>query len=288
MSLVERLPARAQVGFEAAIVRALESAAAPPCPPQLARALRYAVLPGGARVRPRLTMAVARACGSAHLELASAAAAALELLHCASLVHDDLPMFDDADQRRGRPSVHRAFSEPIALLVGDALIVQAFDVLARAEGPRDVAADVMRAVAEGAGAPRGIVAGQAWESEPEVDLVAYHRAKTAALFVAAVAAGARAGGGEPAAWIPLGLRIGEAYQVADDLEDVVGARPDLGKPTGRDAALKRPSAVNDLGMEGAERRLHALLREAEDGIPRCADREGLIGELRSFYRVLRP
>lgn len=287
MSLVERLPVRVHPTFEAVIVRAVEAAAAPPCPPQLARALRYAVLPGGARVRPRLTMAVARACGFAHAELACAAAAAIELLHSASLVHDDLPMFDDADERRGRPSVHRAFSEPIALLVGDALIVQAFDIMARAEGPRELAADITRAIAESVGAPRGIVAGQAWESEPEVDLVSYHRAKTAALFVGAVIAGALAGGGEPAPWIPLGVRIGEAYQVADDLKDVLASRAAIGKPVGRDALLDRPSAVRDLGVEGAELRLHTLLRDAEDGIPWCPHRADLIAELRGLHLMLR-
>ena len=101
------------------------------CPPRLADALRYAVFPGGARIRPRLCLAVAPACGDDDPAASDAAAAAIELLHCASLVHDDLPCFDDADLRRGRPSVHRAFGEPLAVLAGDALIVLAFETLAR-------------------------------------------------------------------------------------------------------------------------------------------------------------
>ena len=101
-------------------------------PPLLAAAMRHAVFPGGARIRPQLCLAVARACGDAHPALADAAAAAIELLHCASLVHDDLPCFDDAATRRGQPSVHAAYGERLAVLAGDALIVLAFQTLAAA------------------------------------------------------------------------------------------------------------------------------------------------------------
>jgi geranylgeranyl diphosphate synthase type II len=118
------------------IEQALE-AAVTPCeirgaPPRLAAALRHAVFPGGARVRPQLCLAVAAACGNDRPALAEAAAVAIELLHCASLVHDDLPCFDDAPLRRGLPSVHAKYGERIAVLAGDALIVRAFDVLAAA------------------------------------------------------------------------------------------------------------------------------------------------------------
>ena len=105
---------------------------APACPPRLAEAMRWAVFPRGARVRPRICLAVAAACGEDDPTVVDGAAATIELLHCASLVHDDLPCFDDAPMRRGRPSVHRAFGEPLALLAGDALIVLAFQNLARA------------------------------------------------------------------------------------------------------------------------------------------------------------
>jgi geranylgeranyl diphosphate synthase type II len=107
-------------------------------PLRLAAAMRHAVFPGGARIRPTLCLAVAAACGDDHPALADAAAAAVELMHCASLVHDDLPCFDDAPTRRGRPSVHRAFGERLAVLAGDALIVLAFEALGRgaAQAPR--------------------------------------------------------------------------------------------------------------------------------------------------------
>ncbi len=120
--------------IERALLDTVSSMGGPGIPPQLAAALRYAVFPGGARVRPRLSLAVARACGDSCPRLADAAAASIELLHCASLVHDDLPCFDDADTRRGKPSVHKAFGEPVAVLVGDALIIGAFQTLARNAG----------------------------------------------------------------------------------------------------------------------------------------------------------
>ena len=124
----------------------------------------------------------------------SAAAAAIELLHCASLVHDDLPCFDDADTRRGKPSVHAQFGEPIAVLAGDALIVLAFETLAReVVGRARRLARLVSIVAAAVGAPRGIVAGQAWECEAAVPLVDYQRAKTGALFVGSTH-GRRGGG----------------------------------------------------------------------------------------------
>jgi geranylgeranyl diphosphate synthase type II len=141
--------------------------------------MQHAVFPGGARIRPQLCLAVALACGDDDPALADAMAAALELLHCASLVHDDLPCFDNADTRRGLPSVHRAFGERLAVLSGDALIVMAFRELARA-GSRhpERLATVMRWLDEGVGPPDGIVAGQAWECEPSARLDQYQRAKT--------------------------------------------------------------------------------------------------------------
>lgn len=239
-------------------------------PPRLAAALRYAVFPGGARIRPMLALSVARACGDTRPGLANAAAAAVELLHCASLVHDDLPCFDDAATRRGRPSVHAAFGEPLAVLAGDALIVLAFETLGRAalEAPERLPR-LLAIVAAGTGMPSGIVAGQAWECEPQLDLSTYHRAKTGALFTAATLAGAAATGGDAGPWAMLGERLGEAYQVADDLHDVASEAEALGKPVGQDAALGRASAVQALGIDGAIHRLRVLVAEAVDSIPAC-------------------
>lgn len=259
MSRIERT-------LEAAIARA----SGPGAPPLLANALSYAVFPGGTRLRPRLCLAVAAACGDHDPDLADAAAASIELLHCASLVHDDLPTFDDAATRRGKPSVHKAFGEPIAVLAGDALIVLAFEALAHAatKSPERLA-PVTLIVARSVGMPSGIAAGQAWECEPAPPLGDYQRAKTGALFAAATAAGAAAAGHDIAGWRLLGERLGEAYQVADDIRDVESSPEELGKPVGRDVALGRPSAVTQYGVAGAKRLLEQLVDGAIDAVPVC-------------------
>ncbi|HJL15020.1 MAG TPA: polyprenyl synthetase family protein [Sandaracinaceae bacterium LLY-WYZ-13_1] len=261
--------------IDAALEGALAHAGAD-APPALARALRYAVFPGGARVRPRLCLAVADAGPNDAPALVEAAACGLELLHCASLVHDDLPCFDDAAERRGKPSVHRAFGEPLAVLVGDALIVLAFETLARAGAAAPARlAGLTGILATAAGTPHGLVAGQAWESEASASLEAYHRAKTASMFVAATTAGALAAGRDPAPWRGVGERLGAAYQVADDLLDAHATPESAGKPTRRDAALARPSAVDALGTDGAVARLRALVAEAAAAVPPCEGAEAL-------------
>ena len=251
----------------------MAKATAQPCPAQLAEALRYAVFPGGGRVRPGLCLAVAKAYGDPDPELSDAAAVAVELLHCASLVQDDLPCFDDAPLRRGQPSLHRRFGQEIAILVGDALIVMAFSAVAShvVAWPAK-ASGIVAALAHAAGAPAGIAAGQAWESEASVDVAAYHHAKTAALFEAAAVAGAIVGGADSRDWRLTGGLLGEAYQVADDLADASGESDRLGKPTQQDGKKSRPSIVHDLGMVGAVARLNSLLDQAVTSIPPCPGR----------------
>jgi geranylgeranyl diphosphate synthase, type II len=260
--------ARIEEVLEFAIARASGAGA----PPLLASALHYAVFPGGHRIRPQLCLAVAQACGDG--PAAAAAAAAIELLHCASLVHDDLPCFDDADTRRGKPSVHAQYGTPIAVLAGDALIVLAFETLAKATSPERLAS-LIAIVATSVGAPSGIVAGQAWECEAAVPLVDYQRAKTGALFVGSTMAGAAAAGLDPEPWRRLGATLGEAYQVADDLRDVLCDAEELGKPIGQDAARYRPNAAAQLGIGGAKARLEQLVRAAADSIPDCPGRADL-------------
>jgi len=249
----------------------LDRATEKPSPPQLSNALRHAVLDGGARVRPQLCLAVAHACGDRdESELASATAAAIELIHCASLVHDDLPCFDDANLRRGKPSVHAAFGEPLAVLAGDALIVAAFEALALCSARNPIRTNnLIVDLATATGTPNGICAGQGWESEDDVDLSAYHRAKTGALFVAATRMGARCMGEDPAPWETLGAKIGEAFQVADDLRDALLDTKELGKPAGQDAVHERPNAVAHFGVEGAVKKLDMILEGAIDAIPPC-------------------
>ena len=255
--------------IEAELRAAIDRASGTDCPPRFAAALDYAVFPGGARVRPKLCLAVAGACGDRDPALSTAAAAALELLHCASLVHDDLPAFDNADLRRGKPSVHAKYGEPLAILAGDALIVLAFETLARVgAGSLQALPALTTLIARCVGAPGGIAAGQAWESEADIPVGPYHRAKTGALFVGATMAGAIAAGSDPGPWRRLGEKIGEAYQVADDLLDAVGDA-EAGKPVGQDLALNRPSCVKELGAGGAVRKLKSLVRDAANAVPDC-------------------
>jgi geranylgeranyl diphosphate synthase type II len=259
-------------------------------PPRLAAAIRYAVFPAGARIRPRLCLAVAAGCGESHdLDLAESAAVAIELLHCASLVHDDLPCFDDAAMRRNKPSLHRMYGERLAVLTGDALIVMAFQALARgfARQPARLG-PVLMVIGRAAGAAGGIAGGQAWECETQAPLAEYQRAKTGALFVAATVAAAAAVGVESEPWRALGELLGEAYQVADDIRDVLGTAEDLGKPVGRDAALGRPSAVAESGLAAALEHFGRLVDAAVDSVPAIAAAPQLRAMIRLEAQRLLP
>lgn len=257
---------RIEQALEAAIAKGIGDGS----PPLLAAAVRHAVFTPGSRVRPRLCLAVAAACDDDAPAVSDAAAASIELLHCASLVHDDLPCFDAAELRRGQPTVHRAYGERLAVLAGDGLIVLAFENLAwhTLRHPDRLAA-LLIIIGRAVGMQDGIVAGQAWECEPAVDLSAYHREKTAALFAAATEAGAAAAGQDPSRWRQLGANLGEAYQIADDIRDVAGRSEEIGKPVGQDAAHGRPSAAAELGLDGALARLVALVQGAVQSIPDC-------------------
>ncbi len=255
------------------IERALAAALCfePGGPPSLTEAIHHAVFPGGMRVRPRLCLAVSEACGGSDPVLADGAASAIELLHCASLVHDDLPCFDDAPTRRGIASVHARFGQPLAVLAGDALIALAFETMVRA----GAGSAMLLLLARASGTPNGLAAGQAWESESAVVLATYQRAKTASLFGLATMAGAAASGVATEPWRLLGERLGEAYQVADDVRDVMLSADDLGKPAGQDAALGRPSAALLHGTGAATERVEALVRDAIEAIPVCRHRDML-------------
>ena len=245
-------------------------------PPRLAAAVRHSVFPGGARTRPLLCLAVAAACGDPDPALSEAAAVAIELMHCGSLVHDDLPCFDDAPTRRGQPSVHAAHGERSAVLAGDALIVLAFEALAHGavDNPTRLPA-MVKVLCLRVGMPVGIIAGQAWESEDWVALPQYQRAKTGSLFAAATELGALAAGASPSRWRAFGEGLGEAYQVADDIRDVAADAQWLGKPTGRDVKLGRPSAVTEFGAGGALAHFERLIDDAAASIPAGPGAAGL-------------
>jgi geranylgeranyl diphosphate synthase type II len=174
------------------------------------------------------------------------------------------------------------FGEPLAVLTGDALIVLAFEELARAgaAAPSRLG-PLVATVARGVGPAQGIVAGQAWESEPAAPIETYHQAKTGALFVAATMGGAVAAGRDPEPWRALGALIGEAYQVADDLLDASAGGEGCGKPVGQDAAFGRPNMAAQIGVEAAMQRLKSIVRRAVSAVPEC---DGAV-ELRDLVKT---
>jgi farnesyl diphosphate synthase len=237
-------------------------------PAKLHRAMRYAALGGGKRIRPLLAYAAGELAG-ADIRLVDAAAAAVELVHAYSLVHDDLPCMDDDTLRRGQPTCHVVFGEATALLAGDALQALAFEVLARCGLPDGAAACATLAAAAGV---RGMAGGQAVDlaavgatlSLPELE--AMHRMKTGALIHAAVRLGAGcapiAERGMTAALDSYAAAVGLAFQVVDDVLDVEGTAASLGKTAGKDAAQGKPTFVSLLGLDAAKARAEALRREA--------------------------
>jgi len=241
-------------------------------PGRLAEAMRYAVLGGGKRLRPFVLIEAARLFGAEGGGVLRAAAA-LECVHCYSLVHDDLPAMDDDDLRRGRPTVHRAFDEATAILVGDALLTLAFEILADPATAADaeIRAALAAGLAKAAGAG-GMAGGQALDLageggelvEPEI--VRLQAMKTGRLFRYAAEAGAIAGGAgaaDRARLAEFGAKLGAAFQLADDLLDHSGDQISLGKVTRRDAARQKPTLVALLGEAAARELLAGRLAAAE-------------------------
>jgi geranylgeranyl diphosphate synthase type II len=263
--------------IEQALRAAMGSALSPESPTHLREALEAAVFPGGARMRPKLCLKVFNASGASHPELAARAAAAIELLHCASLVHDDLPCFDNAALRRGKPTVHRLFGEPTAVLAGDALIVTAFKYISRqaARAP-ELVARMIEVVAEAAGPSHGLIAGQSMEAMTHVPIDRYHHYKTGSLFVAAATCGALTGGADPAPWAKMGELLGHAYQIADDIADTVGRAEVLGKSGAVDTQLNRPNIVRSQGLDSAAAKFYAHLEQISDTIPASPHKGSLV------------
>lgn len=248
-------------------------------PVQLAEAMRYAVLGPGKRLRPVLTLAAAELVGGAAAATRAVSfGCALELIHAYSLVHDDLPAMDDDDERRGKPSLHRAYDEATAILTGDALLTEAFAVIAHAASDlgrgATAARRTTRIVAEVASAsgPDGMVAGQvvdlASEGLANVSLrtvEGIHRRKTGALIRCAVRIGAISAGASEARLASLtvyGEALGLAFQIADDILDATHASDKIGRAGGGDAARGKATYPGLLGIDGARRRAQRVADDA--------------------------
>lgn len=259
---------------------------APPAddPGRLVEAMCYAATSPGKRLRPAVLIAAAEACGGTRAQ-AMPAAAAIEMLHAYTLVHDDLPAMDDDDLRRGRPTTHKAFDEATAILAGDGLLTYAFDVLADPATHADAAvrADLVLGLARAAGLG-GMVGGQALDLEAEKAtaphqpkaIMTLQAMKTGALLLYAVEAGARIGGAnadQRAALVKYGRALGACFQVADDILDAEGDEAALGKRAGKDAGRNKATLVSALGIDAARDRRDSLAIDAIEALD-----EGGFGE----------
>jgi geranylgeranyl diphosphate synthase, type II len=248
----------------------------PAHPHRLTEAVRYSLLGGGKRIRPLLLLAACEAVGGA-ASRALPYACAVEMIHTYSLIHDDLPAMDDDALRRGRATNHKVFGEGLAILAGDALLTEAFSVLAHSaeQDPRPhEALRALREIAEAAGA-RGMVGGQAADLAAEgatVDLATVefiHVRKTGALMLAAVRAGALIGGARPPAFDGLtryGECLGLAFQIADDILDAEGSTGMTGKTPGGDGIRHKATFPAVLGLPAAKQRARELLAQALDAL----------------------
>jgi farnesyl diphosphate synthase len=243
-------------------------------PKRVVDAMRYSSLGGGKRLRPFLVVESA-AVFSVPREAALLAGAALECIHCYSLIHDDLPAMDNSDLRRGRPTLHKAYDDATAILAGDALLTIAFDIITRDEIHREPAVrlKLTRALARASGVG-GMVGGQMLDLAGEgrfgdrgpVDVARVQQMKTGALLRFGCIAGAILGQASEAEYKALddfGRALGEAFQIADDLLDVESDAATLGKPTGADAELGKTTFVTQLGIEGAKQRVRDLLARGD-------------------------
>jgi farnesyl diphosphate synthase len=243
-------------------------------PKRLIEAMRYSSLGGGKRLRPFLVVESAAVFGVSP-KGALLAGAALECIHCYSLVHDDLPAMDNSDLRRGRPTLHKAYDDATAILAGDALLTIAFDIITRDEIHPDagVRLALTRALARAAGIG-GMAGGQILDLAGEgrfgdrepVDVARLQQMKTGALLRFGCIAGALLGQASPEEYRALddyGRALGEAFQIADDLLDVEGDAATLGKPAGADAELGKTTFVTQLGVEGARQRIRDLLARGD-------------------------
>ena len=256
------------------------------CPDRLKAAMRYSLLAPGKRLRPTLVLLAAEACG-ADPEEAIAPACAIEMIHCYSLIHDDLPAMDNDDLRRGQPTCHRQFDEATAILAGDALLTLAFETLSRYVEPADRAVQCCRLLAEAAG-PCQLVGGQADDIQsptltPTLDLLErIHRRKTGALIECALKMGGIVGSANSEVLNGLaeyGRAIGLAFQITDDLLDLLGDEKLVGKRLQKDNRQKKLTFPSLLGVEESRKRLDELIEAA------CRVLEGLPIERRHLVAL---
>jgi len=260
-------------------------------PASIHKAMRHSIFAGGKRLRPVLCMEAARMVAGSLPEGIDELGAALEMLHTYSLIHDDLPALDNDDLRRGRPTCHKVFGEAIAILAGDALQTQAYEVLARLKCPAEARVRIIEEIARGTGTVDGMIGGQvvdleAEHTQPSAEMLEYiHRSKTAALITASLVSGGLYAGGkdrEIANLRTFGLAIGLAFQIVDDVLDVTQTSEQLGKTAGKDTASEKATYPALFGIEASVRKADALVNDAFKELEGFGVRAETLKELARF------
>ena len=287
--MLKEILQQGQVAADAALERLLP--AANQHPTSIHQAMRHSVFAGGKRLRPILCMEAGRMiCGSLPAGIEDLGAA-LEMLHTYSLIHDDLPALDNDDLRRGRPTCHKAFGEATAILAGDALQTQAYEVLARLSCPAEQRVRIIEEIARATGTIDGMIGGQvadleAEHTKPDLKMLEYiHRAKTAALITASVVSGglyAQAGEEAIAKLRSFGKNIGLAFQIVDDVLDVTQTSEQLGKTAGKDLAAEKVTYPSLFGIEESLKKADGLVAEACAQLDSFAERSETLKALAQF------
>jgi geranylgeranyl diphosphate synthase type II len=260
-------------------------------PTSIHRAMRHSTFAGGKRIRPILCMEAARAIAGTLSAGVDELGAALEMLHTYSLVHDDLPALDNDDLRRGKPTCHVVYGEAIAILAGDALQTQAYEVLANLKCSAEARVQIISEIAKGTGTVAGMIGGQVVDIEsehtkPNVETLEYiHAAKTGALIRASVVSGGLYVGGSTEQIEGLrrfGVAIGLAFQIVDDVLDITQSSEQLGKTAGKDTATEKLTYPALFGVDESLRKADALIAEAESALDRFGERAEILKRLANF------
>jgi geranylgeranyl diphosphate synthase type II len=260
-------------------------------PSSIHQAMRHSVFAGGKRIRPILCMEAARAIMGELPAGVEELGAALEMLHTYSLIHDDLPALDNDDLRRGRPTCHKVFGEAIAILAGDALQTQAYEILSRLCCPAEARVKIIEEIARGTGTVNGMIGGQVVDLEAEhtkanAETLEYiHRSKTAALITASVVSGGLYAGASPDQVEHLrcfGQSIGLAFQIVDDVLDVTQTSAQLGKTAGKDLASEKATYPALFGLDESKKKAAALLQSASNAVENFGARGDCLKHLAQF------
>jgi geranylgeranyl diphosphate synthase type II len=274
---------------DAALERLLPAADTRPA--SIHQAMRHSVFAGGKRIRPILCMEAARAVAGSLPAGIEDLGAALEMLHTYSLIHDDLPALDNDDLRRGRPTCHKVYGEAIAILAGDALQTQAYEVLSQLRCSADARVTIIEEIARGTGTVNGMIGGQvidleAERTKPDVETLEYiHRSKTAALITASVVTGGIYAGADYKQIKNLrqfGQAIGLAFQIVDDILDMTHTSEQLGKTAGKDVASEKATYPALFGLEESRKKARALREEAYKSVQNLGTGGETLKELARF------